>query len=878
MNDETKMESSLTSSQSTRSKPVSDTGSDTTIKRSLYSRLRDIHPIESLTNCYVGVFRSLFSHKAKIVIEETTCGVCFEGGAVRRKCCHQCYCNHCYSHKQACPGCAAPTKMEAMTGATFMIMEHSEHEECRKCLDPGIKRRCCANYYCDDCYYSEAACRSCGTEVSGSGLKDKGAEKSVNTTIIIGWALTFFLVLTISAGIALVTISEQQTPIGIFGYPCTGLFRTCDVPLCIEVGDSVGEGDGTMTPLYDWRYCRSETTKVSLQGWGCVYDHQLWRLTGRTGGYPYSDNKDNTDNKAAIASRALGYELCYDTFSGGAYIFEDQFENWDQSFDYDIEEMVGKNFADNVKVSALWQTVVNGWSTDFCGLPDVPGQINTRALTFKGTGQRLAQTIPLDVSSGGWIEADLLMSPIDIQFNIDHPWCQQANDGTVVLEYSNSDSVLYNPSLEGGWIVLNGEEGVFPAWAYRDTTYKKIQLEISGNASRSDTKFRFRQLDGFADAADAWAIDNVRILRYLSDDWHESETFKSAQETTEENIMNAACCYDTEWCEERMTIEEKKECKNYDIPGFEGPEYQLRTAEVFLICVAITALIKFFYISLMDWYIRKRYPFQDEIEWLAKADFIMEFVPVEFRPMPALLDIVGNVHLSARLVAQQANDLIDVEDEEDPDEIIRKENEAKEKKKRKREKKKRKLKLGYPKEQAEVDSSDEEDEEKKLKEGASKETEFTSDMDKLKRSNMSQLRMPFDHRIDKNWRLFFMILVSGIFFVMVIMMAAVSVEYTIKQPIVIFGSLENLVVVQASFFNFLAFILDGKEIFYVLKHVVPVKDEFIPMVTLDLSTEGSALYIGRHTIRLKDITEANTFPWYFSHALAITVIIGMCVL
>ena len=138
---------------------------------------------------------NFFQSKDKVHAVVTTCGVCFEGGAVPRKCCSQAYCDNCYSYKQKCPGCDAATKLEAMTGATFMITEQSEHEECRKCLDPGIKRRCCGNYYCDDCYYSENSCRSCDQPVSSVGLKDKHANKAVNSTIILGWLMTIFLVL-----------------------------------------------------------------------------------------------------------------------------------------------------------------------------------------------------------------------------------------------------------------------------------------------------------------------------------------------------------------------------------------------------------------------------------------------------------------------------------------------------------------------------------------------------------------------------------------------------------------------------------------------------------------------------------------------------------
>ena len=51
-----------------------------------------------------------------------------------------------------CPNCKNATKKEKTTGATFVVQAFSEHEECRICLDPGLKRKCCGNYYCDDCY------------------------------------------------------------------------------------------------------------------------------------------------------------------------------------------------------------------------------------------------------------------------------------------------------------------------------------------------------------------------------------------------------------------------------------------------------------------------------------------------------------------------------------------------------------------------------------------------------------------------------------------------------------------------------------------------------------------------------------------------------
>ena len=806
--------------------------------------------------------------KEKVHAVITTCGVCFEGGAVPRKCCSQAYCDHCYSYKQKCPGCDAPTKVEAMTGATFMITEHSEHEECRKCLDPGIKRRCCGNYYCDDCYYSENACRSCDQPVVNVGLKDRQANKAVNSTIILGWLMTIFLVLTIITGILLIVASERQTPIGIFGYPCTGLYRTCDVPLCVEVKEDVATGDTPLTSLYDWRYCKHDTTKVSVQGWGCVFDHQLYRITGRSKGYPYANDPSTSaqkeeDGEPPMASRALGYEMCMDDYLGGVYVFEDQFENWLQYIDSDTNSIVGKDFTANERVSALWENVVNGWTSDFCGLPRVPGQVNTRALTFKGTGERYAQTKALDVSSGGFIEADFLMAPVD--FEKTHPYCKSAADGRVVIEY-------FNERTEGNWTAF--DSGIFDAWSWRSERYHKIKIAFEGTtAVHSATKFRFRQLD-FEASLDSWAIDNVRILRYLPGNWSTTDEFIKQKEEMKKKMQKAACCYDTEWCERRLTAKEKSECWDADIPGYQGPEYQLRTAEVFLIAVAFVAIVKFVYVSVMDWYIRRRYPFQDEVEWVSKVDFLMQFVPVEYRPVPPLLDIIGNVHLSARLVAQQAQELQDFVEEEDPDEVLRRENEAREKKKRRKEKKKRKMKLGFSEEQAAIDSSDEEDEDEKLMKGAEQKQELTSDMDKLKRSNLAQLRLPFEPRVNYTFRQYFIGWSAGLYIIMVLMMLILAVEYTISQPIRIFDSVDGIVVMQSSFINFLALVLDGKELFYILKHVVPVQDKFIPMVTLDLSQEGSALYIGRYTIRLKDIKEANTFPWIFVIGLATAALVG----
>jgi len=90
----------------------------------------------------------------------STCKLCLESNAFKRKCCNALYCDHCYTKNESCPNCKVMTRQEKLTGATYQLKVYSEHEECRVCLEPGICRRCCNNYYCDTCYYRMPLCRS----------------------------------------------------------------------------------------------------------------------------------------------------------------------------------------------------------------------------------------------------------------------------------------------------------------------------------------------------------------------------------------------------------------------------------------------------------------------------------------------------------------------------------------------------------------------------------------------------------------------------------------------------------------------------------------------------------------------------------------------
>lgn len=158
------------------------------------------------------------------------CRLCFEPGAIRRPCCNAPFCDHCYVKGEKCPNCNVLTKKEKLTGATFQLKVFSEVEECRLCLDPGLKRPCCGNYYCDACFYAAPLCRSCRVPVGRKRPEEEEMfrNQAYALTVFFGWLITIFFVIIMLTAIALVASADQATPYGIFDFGCFGFFRDCN--------------------------------------------------------------------------------------------------------------------------------------------------------------------------------------------------------------------------------------------------------------------------------------------------------------------------------------------------------------------------------------------------------------------------------------------------------------------------------------------------------------------------------------------------------------------------------------------------------------------------------------------------------------------------
>jgi hypothetical protein len=181
---------------------------------------------------------------------------------------------------------------------------------------------------------------------------------------------------TIAVIVVLVS-NEVQTPQGLYDYKCYGFFTECGERVCVDVDSSVTNGDyGSLPSLYEWRKCNLNSTS-KLQAQACIFDEEMFTLTN---GW-------------------LGYDVCKDEFEGGAYVFEDTFEYWQ-----DI-----KNFTSNEMVSAKWANTHNVETNGYCGTPKELG--GKRALVFSGEFYRYAETRDVDIYFGGWLEAELFIAP-----------------------------------------------------------------------------------------------------------------------------------------------------------------------------------------------------------------------------------------------------------------------------------------------------------------------------------------------------------------------------------------------------------------------------------------------------------------------------------
>jgi len=805
------------------------------------------------------------------------CRLCFEPRAIKRKCCNSFYCDHCYVKNQKCPNCEVQTKKEKLTGATYQLRIFSEHEECRVCLDPGILRRCCGNYYCDDCYYKAPTCRSCGALV-GNIKEEKALNKIFDPayafTIILGWGMTIFLIASLIAFTLVIVTAEVSAPIGINDYTCYGFFRECNIDVCITMNSSIANGTSPLPPLSSYDKCTLDSY-YKIESSACIFDQNLYHQSGKT----------------------MGYDICQDYFNQGIYVFEDTFDYWRNDSIYS-----------NDMKSALWNKVVNGYSNSFCGAFS-----REKSLSFRGDSVRYAETQDVDISSGGKLETRMFIPPLG--YDIINPYCKTGFIGTINVEFSTNKGL--------NWTLLHA----FPPADYRESSFFPVSLELPIDSHTAQTRFRFHQ-PVFDASRDNWALDDVKILRNLPSNWQSNSDFFGKLNQAWDMIQYAQCCVDTDWCARRLTPDERAACSD-SFPSWYTPhtKYLFRLAEIILCIVLLINLIRFFYLTVSTYLISSHLPFQEEIEEILELTCVHHLwkkIPLNYRnyilfnsifsscvqfcfgflgstAFHELVATTRRIHESARLEQKFRHQFDDDEGEgkmlKRREEIEEeKKNYEKEVKKQKKKLQKRMKKKNFKHTQVAVEEKTEyiEDLEAnmltqignpefsianadidKLGASADAETQLPDELDKLRRQNLALLRVPFDILYQETWCKGFAAASIGLFTIMFILQFSFSTYYIVYEDIVSFGTVSSQISIDSPTMILFAAFCDWKEIYHTIRYIIPFRKEWIPLVTVDLSDEMRSLIIGHTLIPLSNIREACGFHENFVYFCAAGYSVGV---
>jgi hypothetical protein len=238
--------------------------------------------------------------------------------------------------------------------------------------------------------------------------------------------------------------------------------------------------------------------------------------------------------------------------------------------------------------------------------------------------------------------------------------CKTAYAGHIAVEYSIDHGVT--------WTQL----AYYYAWKYRQDNFFPIKLPIPQNGKTKATRFRFIQKTFEADK-DNWALDNVRVFHLFKTNWNRTPQYLAQRKVTPNLIQFAQCCFDTEWCETRLSENDLNQCNK--IEWYQQTNYALRGIELYLCLAFGLTIFKFLYLSMMNYLMKGRYPFHDEIEEFSQFDQIMKFLPPHWRLHRTFHDYYEDIHTSARVNKLKKNIFLDKNVNETDEEMKRRKQE-----------------------------------------------------------------------------------------------------------------------------------------------------------------------------------------------------------
>tara|TARA_B100000795_G_scaffold269481_1_gene258977 strand:+ start:1399 stop:5565 length:4167 start_codon:yes stop_codon:yes gene_type:complete len=460
-------------------------------------------------------------------------------------------CKSCHERaKQHMAAAAAKAKEFKDLAASSIV---APVEECRRCLEDGIFRRCCDNWYCNDCYYRIGECPSCNADTTngkkkkknqgGTGSKKPEAKlyqllatngiKLIYWIFFFGWPFTWFIN----------KIVAYRT---LHGFQCEGIFPQCKYEMCVSIHKEI---ENSSMPYYtsDMPECGSHTQCRRMCSKACVYDDRMFSTT----------------------HGKLGVDLCTSFLNDYVVIINDDFETFNEvsvndtlaipnSMLRDVnaqyqqnKEYLSSNWNTNIKgnpsirQSSFWRDVQNGNPARICG--SVHGN---NALVFQGQLKRYAETVDLNIEYGANISFGFKFGGyVNSRQEPTHPACRGALRTPVSVRWSNDYGLSWNDlkfkTVTGGQVMITSFDETYVTEFMNNVT---IEIDQRHKAATKETRFRWIQ-DTFLSSRDFWAIDNVTIITHtLPRDWEDSKEWLASFEVVHAKLKAAQCCFGSSQC------------------------------------------------------------------------------------------------------------------------------------------------------------------------------------------------------------------------------------------------------------------------------------------------------------------------------------------
>jgi hypothetical protein len=437
-------------------------------------------------------------------------------------------------------------------------------DECRKCLaEHATKRDCCDQYYCDNCFYENTLCPSCGEPIAERNFDDVDL-KVTNFQLWGGGLFATVICLGMFAFGGLQIYHFKTLHKTVTGFTCAGLLPKCSHPLdfCVEMFspnmDQTLDAMGTT----GWKRCNANTKK-KIRNPMCVFD---WSLYSRS-------------------DKALGWDYCEAEFTPGIIVFEDSF--------------------DEPLASANWLSMDSAYRTTVCGsvnyLDGTSNYIDTwgalprdagKAFVFR-TGsdsglKRQAVTPPLDVRDGGKVEFFLKFGD-GLEGG---GQCKNVGGAIVKLQYSTDNDEGRNTNMTGKkWTTLN----TYRTNPYKRVYFTKVVERLPGNAHTSHTMFRWKQAQ-YRETGDFWAMDDLRITSFSPSNWNVRPDYVKAKAKSVSAVEKAQCCLDSWQCKTLGDPKWDKECSDFKTYGGYRSN-NLQGQEMLVLCAFAIAVMR----MLVNW-------------------------------------------------------------------------------------------------------------------------------------------------------------------------------------------------------------------------------------------------------------------------------------